>query len=527
MGVQIFLTVKGGDISPKLWERIYAESLVLLENFPAKLTRLKAEEIRDEKRYVYTPEIVCNRNAPTEHWTVDGDMTSRQEAEPFDLFRDHASQFPNEHGSIDESDGHDVLWAEPDDEFEDFYGNGRLLWDSKTQGRPYHYAILAVGMLVESRCPRAAYVIGDIDRGQAEQAKEWADALLEQPIDLPVCVDADRLFRRTLEMYGHVRQAFRRFSTLFRGESCEVWPAIVRNADSAGVHACLIEELKSFAGRGVSDEAIRYLEATGDVAGLIAAVDEIASSGTPDADGISVEELLKTLCAHSITIPLEERRAVPAGVLPPLPEGNSDESLWKTFFKLTLSRPTTELYIRAEDLLDQFVKAEPRHRKPFREIIERSEKKAREDLRWLSEKMSEFGEGGATGESGASTAEASIRDEIARQTPRYTDEEAMARDTGVVIRKVLRSAPDIEGLASREAMLRAMYRATWENQIVLTASSWDEIDALQDLETLTHLVGLASVPSSELHFCNWRRHLLERPALWATLVGPPSSASGC
>ena len=517
MGTKIYLTAKGADIAPELWERVYNESLVLLKNFPARLTRLDAQELRGEKRYAYTPEIACKRDTPAEHWMVCGDMSSRQEAEGFELYRHHARQFPDGHLTIDFTDTHDVLWVKPDDKFNGFYGNGRLLWDSKTQGRPYHFALLAAGMLVDSRCPCAAYVIGDIDRGQAEQAKVWANAVLEEPIDLPVCVDPDRLYRRAFEMYSDERPAFRRFSALFRGEPSEVWPAIVRNANPPAIRRCLAEGLDSFdslGSAGASENAIRYLEATGDVAGLIETVCGIASGGNRDSEEFSLERLLETLCAYSITVPLEERRVVPTGGLPPLPDGESDESLWETFLRLASSRPTVEVYIPADELLEQFSQAKPLQRERFLEMIRKSEQSAREELRWLSKKVDGLGrtEPSVTGEG-------YIRAQIAEQTPRYSDEEVTAREMGAALREGILSSSAFEQFSNRDALLRALYRATQENQIVLTNPGWDEIDSLEDEEVLLHLLALASVRERELHFFNWRRYLLEQPRLWPMLAG--------
>ena len=181
MGTQIFLPAKGEDFAPELWERIYAESLRLLESFPARLMGSDVQELGGEKRYAYTPEIVRKRDMPDEHWLVSGDMSSRQGAEAFELYRHHTRQFPNGRfiRRFAVANGHDVLWAEPGDGLDDFYGNGSMLWGSKTQRCPYHLALLAVGMLVESRSTRAAHVIGDIDRHQAEQVKLWANALLD------------------------------------------------------------------------------------------------------------------------------------------------------------------------------------------------------------------------------------------------------------------------------------------------------------------------------------------------------------
>ncbi|MFW5718572.1 MAG: hypothetical protein ACOC0E_14135 [Spirochaetota bacterium] len=528
MGIQIYLTAKGADIAPELWERVYHESLVLLESFPARLTRLDLQELRGEKRYVYTPEIVRNRDTPDEHWRVVGDLSSRQEAEDFELYRHHERQFPDDRSFGDPAESYDVLWAEPDDEFNDFYGNGRLLWDSKTQGCPYHFALLAVGMLVESRCPRAAYVIGDIDLREAREAGAWANTVLEEPIDLPVCVDPDRLYRRLYELYGDERPAFRRFGALYRGESSEVWPAIVRHADASAVRRCLAEGLASFdslGSAGASEDATGYLEATGDVAGLIETVREIATRGDREPEEFSLERLLEILCADAITIPLEERRVVPVEGLPPLPESETVESLWEMFLRFKSARPAVEVYVPADELLEHFARAEPHRRERFLETIRTSEETAREELSWVAAKVDELERGEASGKSDESTAdspptgEAYIRSQIAGQTPRYPDEDRLVRQTGAGLREGPLASSAFGELSERDALLRALYRVTRENQIVLTAPSWDAIDALEDEDVLKHLLALALIRERELHFSNWRRYVLEQPRLWDALAG--------
>jgi len=109
--------------------------------------------------------------------------------------------------------------------------------------------------------------------------------------------------------------------------------------------------------------------------------------------------------------------------------------------------------------------------------------------------------------------------QIAKQTPRYSDEEVTAREMGAALREGILSSSAFEQFSNRDALLRALYRATQENQIVLTNPGWDEIDSLEDEEVLLHLLALASVRERELHFFNWRRYLLEQPRLWPMLAG--------
>jgi hypothetical protein len=51
-------------------------------------------------------------------------------------------------------------------------------------------------MVVEERFPKHAMVWGDIDRGQAEEARRLAAPILGREVPLPVRVDAPRLLER-------------------------------------------------------------------------------------------------------------------------------------------------------------------------------------------------------------------------------------------------------------------------------------------------------------------------------------------
>ena len=75
------------------------------------------------------------------------------------------------------------------------------VFGEKTQGQPYHFAVLAAAMLVEERFPRHAMVWGDIDLGQAETARKMAAPILGRQLPLPVRVDPERLAKRLRAHY--------------------------------------------------------------------------------------------------------------------------------------------------------------------------------------------------------------------------------------------------------------------------------------------------------------------------------------
>lgn len=335
-------------------------------------------------------------------------------------------------------------------------------------------------------------------------------------------------FKQPNDLYSEERHTLRRFRALFRGAPSDLWAAIVRHADIPAIRRWLSERLDSFTSLrsgGASDDALRYLEATGDVAGLVESVREIASGRDREPEAFSLETLLETLCSRFVTVPPEQRRVAPAGELFSAQEGESEEILLEMLLRLVRSAPALEVYVPAGELLEYFSQAEPHRRRRFAETIRRGDEAAREKLRRAAEKLDGLGRTEASPQSGRSaagsppTGERYIRQEITEQTPRYPDEEQLARKMGRALRDGLLSSPAIAKLKDRHSLLLALYRATHENGIVLTAPSWEQIDALDDQEVLKHLLAFAFVRERELHFCDWRRYTLEQPRLWDALAG--------
>src|SRR5690606_22674007 len=101
------------------------------------------------------------------------------------------------------------------------------VFGSKTQGHPYHLALLAAAMLVEERFPQHAMASGNIDRGQAERARTMAARILGRDLELPVRVDPLRLLDRLRARYvgSELVSAFER---TFLGEAFERHEGMLR-----------------------------------------------------------------------------------------------------------------------------------------------------------------------------------------------------------------------------------------------------------------------------------------------------------
>ncbi len=453
---------------------------------------VKGDGIGEEERYSLTSEIVRDRDTHTERWVVEVDMESRTPAEPFELYRYHDRQFPTDDFFAPVGpNSEDVLWAKPTDEPHDIYGNGRMVWNSKTQGRPYHYAMLAVGMLVESRCPGCAYVTGDIDLSQAEEVRQWATPLLEEPLALPVCVDPDRLYERLSAIYEEEEHVVSRATGLFLGSDTELHRALIRHAGRATADAWFKERLGDFDSLffvGASELVRSFLEATGDVPGLVEIIQEIASAQAGETDegaGFSLNGLLHELCSRFITISPDERsvletHGVAAATATAAALKTSDEVIYDAFLKIARTPSPVPVYVPADELLELFSQADLEQRDQFAETI---------------------------------------RAEVARQTVHYEAEEDSARELGEMIRRKLMSAPVITTPQTRSDLLAELYRVTRIHGIALTETAWNRIDALRDEAMLKHLLALAAIKYDEIHFCEGRLHVLESARLWPVLAG--------
>ena len=260
--------------------------------------------------------------------------------------------------------------------------------------------------------------------------------------------------------------------------------------------------------------------------GLIEVVQGLASRGDRERDAFSLEILLERLCSHFITIPPAERQVVPAEGAASPPENTSEESVWEMLLTLARSGMAPKAYVPANELLEHFCEAEPHLRERFADIIRKSEQSCREKLQGVAETLDGRVSNGEPADSGddstpdsSPTGEDFLLKEIADQTPRYPEEERLARTTGEALRNRLLSSSVLAQITSGDALLPALYRVTRENEIVLTARSWETIDSLEDEEVLKHLLALTFVGERELHFCDWRRYILEHPRLWNVLTG--------
>jgi len=258
MGIYIYLDAGLENIEEDDWQSAYKESIHILQAFPCPLWRLTAKEIRGVKRYEYTHEIIKHEGTENEDWSVSGDFKTRRHAETFALGRQrnkNASSFElknklNPETPAKKADAKDIIWMDvPGKECRAesrFAGGGIGLFGAKTQGEPYHFAILAVGILMESRFPGRSYVYGDISEWEAGEIVPWLNAILKKPVEKPIVFRARDLWERLEAINPDKNKIMDRFEYMYRGSPDDAERVFAEFCESEYLEQKFINELEYY-----------------------------------------------------------------------------------------------------------------------------------------------------------------------------------------------------------------------------------------------------------------------------------------
>ncbi|MFB1490889.1 MULTISPECIES: hypothetical protein [unclassified Thiocapsa] len=193
MGVYIYLTIDADRIDATEWKHFYGEARDFLTAHPDGILGLRGESIAGAERAVLSRRIECEQDDPLHrHLHVCGDLNSLMTAEGFVLYEDIGHYQANRANRAFRGD-------RASDNGADFLSralarnDGDFVFCAKTQGQPYHFAILAVAILCEWRFPERALVNGNINAAQcAESIAMLAEHSGIRP-PLPLLFNVDRL----------------------------------------------------------------------------------------------------------------------------------------------------------------------------------------------------------------------------------------------------------------------------------------------------------------------------------------------
>lgn len=244
MGIYLSLYAQYEHIDSQEWEAVYFESLELLKHFPGRLTKVRAESKGKLTRLVISEQLQSDLGLPTERIEIDGDLSSGRFAETFRIYR-HVSHYQQLHNSdyVKSKSPADILWL-PKDRFRQVETSGAQIFDEKTQGYPYHFAVLAIALLFENAFPGRAIVMGDICKLEAQRVLAWIKYRHNKKMSLPVVTDAPALWSRLTKTYPqNPKAALERFLNIYSESDMEPWSSIrsMKNPPVASLEKALGE----------------------------------------------------------------------------------------------------------------------------------------------------------------------------------------------------------------------------------------------------------------------------------------------
>ena len=537
MGLFVSLYARQQEIGEEAWTRVFDESLELLKNYPLPLIGLKGEETKWGKRLMFSPVGFRKDDKFGEYWRVEGDSLSGRRAESFILqrhFTDDEKFSPKKYNS-----SRSILWQDAKD-INYFDGDGRTIFHEKTQGYPFHYAMLAVGMLFESRFPRKALVLGDVTVDQVEMVKNWSSTFLKEPLKLPIIMDEVRLWEQLIQDYeSDESSAMQRFSTLYHGAFSSMEAFVRVGLGEEALEAFLSNELSNASSLGTT-RAFNMVKPLIETLGLSKTMGmlERINKRHPKQEKFDFANFAESLASKFITFDEEAK-----GVLMkfyPSDSGlrNIDDTLGALFMKMRGFSPPEVFKSKVDcnELLAIFrplVAESQQLEQKLNEIIAKCE----EVLVLARKKKAEAANKNHSDESSASASEPSVGEaetqasyekfflrEARRQLIVPVSPEKWEQLLGKfreMITKAEAQNAELHELCSnsdRETLMRLLYTQVRESGFAPLENSWGHMEN-EKVETLKSLLIFTSAFDwKELQMSQLRGYIFDHPELWPFLV---------
>lgn len=513
MGVHISLYVDPLGVTLAAWEAAFDETLRLLSTWQPALMGLGHREIATLRVAQYTNSIV-RREADAEDisWCIVGDRESLRTGESHQLFRSFDRGAARSWRSPKTDD--DAPRETPPDILLPLARDARAslvsLLSGKTQGHPYHYALLAAAMVIEDRLPRAAVVSGDIDRAQAEAARNMAQPILGRELALPVRVDAARLLARLGEHFAGEALATA-FHELFVPGSFEATEVMLRACPDDAAGEVWKRTLSGFQVNTIG--VVRLLVSWFNAGRDLATACRIACLA-PDGPRFEPEALVDKVASTWITVRPSARE-----LLSPFRRSEgSAPTVWSLLGDIFLDTRSAGRHINVSlepatalaALVDVF--GEDRGQTLYRRLIEKSadiEARLKAEAAPIHDLVSRaVAQGDDDTELLVTVSNPAT---LGPEQQRYV--EAMAFGAAHTLKKLRNSVKERIILESAEKAKRVIAYLSSEYGPTLTEDTWNRILALDDLGELSFCCAILLARANEIHVAQTRRALLENRAL--------------
>jgi hypothetical protein len=382
MGLYLSLNLTP-TVAPDEWDRFWCDSLRILQKFPLRLVRASDHKTPYGFQKVWTDNLTSTDNSG-EYWEIAGDDESLAFGEPVRIYRDidyYRQQWnkSNTEKRLLNKDPlfcklREIMKAEEEDEHAPLCGV--QMFNSRTQGYPYHHAIAAVVSLAEHRFPLYALAWGDLRPGGCDAVRRWLSELFSKDILPPICLDAARLWNRIEGACGNISTTMRRFEERFLGTTAQQIHRMLAESQEKTMQK-LAEDLLWYdtITLGFRDLSKSFLEATDDLELFLDLIDlrnSLASKKKIREKSpaiINGENVLKMLVKGFVTYSQwqgEEIRTLRRWVEL---EGGIVQTINSVFLKMSIP-DFFEYYCSESDLLETFVRREPSKSEKFNQVLQ-------------------------------------------------------------------------------------------------------------------------------------------------------------
>lgn len=515
------------------WARVWDETRDVLRRFPLSLCRYRVWDSDFGKRGVLSSNLVEKGGQGRESWILSGDFDSRMWTGSVTLHKDiEAYRTTTEWNAADP--------LSPSCTRQEFRSFGGIdVFGARTMGYPFHHALTAVGMLLESRFPDNCFLQGEVSIESCMLIRDWLNSFVENKVALPACLDPGRLWNRLEGLCNSDTVLVERFCTAFAGD-CNQEARWLFNHSQDAARMYYANSLLAYpipTQWGAVDIVRSVLEASQDINVLLDVIElrnhlamEATSRGEEPHKAYDWIDLLAMLCNHFVTVDRWDGQSVRELTQEMKAEGTILEQVGKMFLRRMGAPTCFQFHIRAEELINAFARRQPEALVIFRKTVEDAEDKCRQALQEMNRSDDEALESleqepddddvsTETAGSGndKSSFEAFVRQEAAHLRWQASDVEKGVAQMGTALQGTMLKDEHLGSLDCGQ-LVAFLTRCTWERDIILTEKAWHDIDNIRNPKLLKLLIILARSTDKSVTKRSWCRLVFESPPLWPVFL---------
>ncbi|MGN7612435.1 hypothetical protein ACQZV8_10160 [Magnetococcales bacterium HHB-1] len=480
MGIYINLFIVAERIDHKAWQDFYKETLTLLKAWPTPLLSLRTEKTScNSTRLVYSQNIEYQEEEfgqTRQYWDVSGDLKSRQYGENYYLSDKLRRTLP---GKEDQETNDPILMH--------LYGEGPGYnqFGNKTQGHPFHYAMLAVAMLAEARFPGAALTSGDFDREQALKASTEIERVLHCTVPLPICLDEERLFEAIVDD-DFSFERLQNYLWGFYGPTEVALSLLCNKLPPETLYAFYTRRITRYnvGTIGFKDHCLQWLRQTKDLSGFIKMA--CLEKQGPQADPVDFANAL--VRTRITTSPDKERESLET--MPPMETPKSvEDQFFLAMSKMSgLHLGEISFYTTQEDLIKHFETYFPDKIDDIKKEIQATHQKLHEELDQQDDGFKSFlAQLDHSDEEAFSSSFLEDLTKVRVDSPLSEEINTMLETLAGILEPLLlesKKTIPMEQQQDPQAMRKLIYRLSYHDHIAITDVGWKQIDQQEDPITL-------------------------------------------